>query len=158
MQPLYVAAPYRADTPEEVTENVRRACVLGHFAFLKGFAPIVMHPAIHAGVYGNDAIPAERAQGVAVDHVFLTMIHVANGRMWVILRDDGSHSEGVMAEVAFLTGEAPVVIPDEVGTCACTYAEASDPAYRCFSATWAEWCVLFTTEGHAWLTASDACA
>ena len=62
--PVYIAGPYTADTAEGRERNVARAAQLSRYAVQCVYAPIIPHPAILAGGYGDDAIEAEREAGL----------------------------------------------------------------------------------------------
>jgi len=96
VRPVYIAAPYTADTAEELAWNVARAALLGRVALSEGLCPIVVHPSIAAGVYGDDADPAERQAGINCSLQLLDLVKGAGGWLWVL----AGESSGVRAEVA----------------------------------------------------------
>jgi hypothetical protein len=64
-----------------------------------GYAPLVLHPAIHLGAYGRDEDPDDRKAGIEAACALADLVGChSDGRLWVILHDDGSMSEGVAAE------------------------------------------------------------
>lgn len=62
--PVYICAPYSAPAPEGRALNVDRARALAELAVRVGLAPICIHGDIAAGVFGDDADPAQRARGL----------------------------------------------------------------------------------------------
>ena len=94
----YLAAPYFDPDPGVRAWNVARACLLARAAVADGDAPIVVHPGI-SPIYGEEETPELRALGMRVDLELLTHVHRANGRLHVLLRDDGTMSSGVRTEV-----------------------------------------------------------
>jgi len=115
---VYVAGPYRADTEEEREQNVRLACRVAHAVVLAGGIPVVVHPAILHGVYGepSDSDPVERERGVANTLTLALYVRNAGGLCVAITRDDGSLSQGTRDEVAlFAPHNVFPVFPVEVG-------------------------------------------
>lgn len=98
MRLAYIAAPYFDLDPGIRAWNVARACFLARAAIAHGDAPIVVHPGI-SQIYGDEETPELRALGMRVDLDLLTHVHRANGGLHVLLRDDGTMSSGVQAEV-----------------------------------------------------------
>jgi len=96
---VYIAGPYGSPHEHERLANVGRACHLSLWASRAGYAPIVVHPAIHWGAYGSDDNPADRERGLATVTAILRAAAQAGGHLWVILRDDGSMSSGTEREV-----------------------------------------------------------
>ena len=99
-EPVYIAAPFAGPDEDAVAKNVHRAVGLARLATESGYAPLVIHPAIHAGCYGNDDSPEDRARGlrIAVELVGLVATN-PYGRLWVLARDDGSLSSGCAIEL-----------------------------------------------------------
>lgn len=99
---VYVAGPYRADTEAERLDNVRLACRVAHGVVRAGGIPVVVHPAIAQGVYGDpsDADPVERERGVANTLTLALYVRNAGGLCVAITRPDGSLSQGTRDEVA----------------------------------------------------------
>lgn len=91
---VYIAGPFGDPSPTVRAWHVARASLLGRLALECGHAPVVVHPSIAAGVYGDDADPAQRERGLRA------ALEVMRGcdEMWVLLRDDGTKSDGVRAE------------------------------------------------------------
>ena len=99
LSPVYIAAPYAATDPMVRAWNVSRACFLARVAASTyKLAPIVVHPGI-AQIYGEEETPLLREMGMRVDLSLLHHVHGANGCLWVLLRDDGTMSDGVKLEV-----------------------------------------------------------
>ena len=92
---VYVAAPLSAPTARERAHNVLRASALVSMLHREGRAPICVHRLVDAGDYGDDADPEARATGLE------TAVALAAGcdDLFVLLRDDGTMSDGVLAEV-----------------------------------------------------------
>ena len=99
LSPVYIAAPYASTDPAVRAWNVSRACLLARVAAGSyTLAPVVVHPGI-AQVYGEEETPLLREIGMRVDLSLLHHVYGANGRLWVLLRDDGTMSDGVKLEV-----------------------------------------------------------
>jgi len=93
--PVYIAAPFAGD----VDVNVQRACQLSMLAVKIGLAPIVVHPGIAAGAYGDDGSPSERERGLRAVCALVDLVAEHRyGELWVLLRDDGSMSPGTQRE------------------------------------------------------------
>jgi len=101
LPPVYIAGPFGDPDPIRVAFNVQRAMFLGRLAALEGKAPLVVHPMIHGGIYGDDNDPAARSHGTACSMALLrTIMLTSHGRLWVLHDDDGNLSPGTKAEVA----------------------------------------------------------
>lgn len=103
MIPIYVAGPFAAQEhplPVPVGLHVTRAAAVASWATRMGYAPLVVHPAIAAGAYGDDDDPDDRRMGLAatVELVRLVASHPA-GELWLITRDDGTLSSGTAGEL-----------------------------------------------------------
>ena len=92
---VYIAAPFGASSQTERVWNTQRAELLCLLAQRSGYAPICVHSGILRGAYGDDDNPADRAAGLETD---VRLLDVCD-EMWVLLRDDGSMSDGVAVEV-----------------------------------------------------------
>lgn len=93
----YIAAPYAAPTPDLVAWNVARAALLGRLAIAEGFAPVVVHHSIEA-LFGAET-PITRALGLDCDAAIVDMIaRRASSQLFVLLRDDGSATGGMIRE------------------------------------------------------------
>lgn len=95
MIPSYIAAPYAGSVPE----NLRRVTALAAVVLAEGRAPIVVHHAIAAGVWGSDDIPEERERGIAANLAVVRLVASGGGWLDVLTRDDGSLSAGTHLEV-----------------------------------------------------------
>ena len=102
--PVYIAAPFRAPSLEEIEVNCRRAAALGFYAAsVYGATPIVPHAMGFLGVHGpltaGDSNPEVRRR--ALDHAcaLVRLVGNAGGHLWVITNPDGSLSEGVAKEL-----------------------------------------------------------
>ena len=116
---IYVAGPYRHDTEAGRVEHVERACRLAHKIMAAGGVPVVVHPAILHGVYGepSDTDPVERERGVANTLTLALFVRNAGGRCVALTRDDGSLSQGTADEAAlFAAQDVLPVFPSEVET------------------------------------------
>ena len=96
---VYIVAPYGAPTYEERTRNVERACQLNLMACDAGYAPMLVHAALHGGAYGSDDDPAIRARGLEIDLAWVEAVWKLGGELWVLLRPDGTLSSGSAVEV-----------------------------------------------------------
>ncbi|HYD02576.1 MAG TPA: hypothetical protein VEB22_15220 [Phycisphaerales bacterium] len=111
MKPLvYVAAPLAGD----VERNVRRAAALARLVVEEHGNPICVHPAVAAGVYGDDHNAEHRRRGLSLDLELLVHVHNAGGQLVALLRDDGSASPGTAVEMEFwvhrLGGASPELV------------------------------------------------
>ena len=94
---VYIAGPYAAASDLLIEENVARAARLGRFAVAQGFAPIVPHLLGRGGIYGN---AFEHDDGTSRRNALECSVALAAGcdRFWLILRDDGTASDGCIRE------------------------------------------------------------
>jgi uncharacterized protein GlcG (DUF336 family) len=116
---IYVAGPYRHDTEAGRVQHVERACRLAHKIMAAGGVPVVVHPAILHGVYGepSDSDPVERERGVANTLTLALFVRNAGGRCVALTREDGSLSQGTADEAAlFAAHDVLPVFPSEVET------------------------------------------
>jgi hypothetical protein len=104
MKPAYIAAPYGALTRDEIEINILRALALGRIAADLGFAPVVPH-ATGAALFGseageNGAAPTDRARIRALEagRAQARAVALAGGVLFVLLKPDGSMSEGTAIE------------------------------------------------------------
>lgn len=74
---VYICSPYRADTPEQLAENLEDVKRYFRFALSQGYAPIATHFAVCSVL--NDDDPAEREQGISLDVRYLTFCN----ELWV---------------------------------------------------------------------------
>lgn len=95
---LYIAAPFGAETIAEIRDNVERVTELHRFALAQGWRPIAVHPTVFMGGFGEDTFLSDRERGLQVDCDLACMVARQGGTLWVILRDDGSMSEGTTRE------------------------------------------------------------
>jgi len=95
---VYVCAPYGATTHEERERNVARALGVAQVLAREGWCPVCLHPAIHAGVYGDDSDPAQREAGLRVAVRTVEEVVRGQGLVAVLLRDDGEMSPGTAME------------------------------------------------------------
>lgn len=73
----YICSPYRADTPEELEENLNNVRRYFRFALSQGYAPIATHFAVCSVLDDNN--PDEREQGISLDVRYLTFCN----ELWV---------------------------------------------------------------------------
>jgi len=103
---LYVAGPY-SDPSETIRAwHTDRAALLGKLALACGYAPIVVHTSIAAGVYGDDSDADQRAAGMASTLAICAAVVADVGPVWALLRDDRTMSDGTAAEWAMMRGPA----------------------------------------------------
>ena len=96
----YIAAPFGDPSPTIRARHVARARLLARLAFACGYAPVEPHSSIHAGVYGDDADPAQRAAGMdATQAVCRALLASPDAELWALLRDDWTMSDGTRGEV-----------------------------------------------------------
>ena len=107
-QTIYIAGPYGDTDPAVRAEHIRRVAVLSSHLVREGYAPVSVHAAIESGAFGNDFDPEERAMGLQA----ATAIACQCDRMFVILRDDETMSDGTKREVdAYLEHATGDVMP-----------------------------------------------
>lgn len=99
-QLVYIAGPYKGKDRAEESGNVLRAAALSRLAIREGLSPIVVHPGIYLGAYGDDADDEQRAQGLDVAAEIVRAVAESGGAIWVIQRDDKTLSEGTEVEVS----------------------------------------------------------
>lgn len=95
----YIAAPYAHPSPVGLARNVDRAILLGRLAISVGLCPIVPHALVPALVGSEVGRPEVRAVALDLGLDLLDGVIAANGRLYVLTRDDGTLSPGVEAEV-----------------------------------------------------------
>lgn len=128
MNSAFISGPIKAATPAELSENVRRAVHLARWSVERGYAPMCAHPGVAAGMYGREEVPAERERGLRICEALAADVARSGGAMFVILRDDGTASQGVAREVR-----------------AYFAATATDAAPRVVGCTWQGWLALGVT-------------
>jgi len=104
---VYVAGPFREKKHRSEREvNSRRAVAVANLAVQRGLSPIVIHPAILLGAYGEDDSPRDRANGLEIAcKIVRAVAGVPKSKLWVIKTDDGGLSEGTQVEVEAWKGE-----------------------------------------------------
>ena len=98
-QLVYIAGPYRASDRSEEARNVLKASALSRLAIRKGLSPIVVHPGIYLGAYGDDSDHRDRAAGLKVATRIVEAVAMSGGAIWVLLDENGGLSEGTGAEL-----------------------------------------------------------
>lgn len=107
---VYVAAPlapWKARPPGaseyltiEQFEHVKRANKIARAALEAGFAPILVHNDVRAGVFGSDDVDADRERGIACCVATVEAVARAGGELWLLLLPDGTASHGCHTERA----------------------------------------------------------
>ena len=101
MKVVYIAGPYRADSPHGIVQNIRRAEAVALKYWLKGCAVICPHK--------NTAL----FDGAAPDHVWLDGDLEILGRCDAIVMMDGwRKSKGAIAELAYAKRQGLEVVYD----------------------------------------------
>lgn len=95
----YVAAPFGAPTRELQAWNTWRAVALADLAGRRGFLPVVVHPLILEGLWGDDNDPDVRAAGLRATLAIASAVVEDGGVVWALTHDDGTLSPGVAGEV-----------------------------------------------------------
>jgi hypothetical protein len=121
--PLFISAPFAAPTTREVRLNIARATALGRLAIAHGYAPIVPHTAV-AMLLGCEDSKDARALSLDLCLAHLEAIRRDPlAKIYVLLRDNGTPSPGVLIEREAWEGRPSV------------------------TATWAGWRDLFEQQG-----------
>lgn len=108
---VYVAAPlapWKAQGPDaagyivaiEQFEHVKRANKIARAALEAGYAPILIHNDVHAGVFGSDDVAADRERGIRACVATVEAVARAGGELWLLLLPDGTASHGCHTERA----------------------------------------------------------
>jgi hypothetical protein len=116
---IYIAAPFRGNTPAQERINVLRAETLAAWAVVHGDTPLYTHSMPIFG--GDDRDPVVRGRAMKLSVEYLRIALSQGGRMWVVSHDDGSFSPGVATEVGMWRQLSSALTPD--------------PLIR----TWAQW-------------------
>lgn len=99
---VYIAGPYMNTTKEGIRMNVRRALALGNAAAQLGFIPIVPHAHGYLGIYGDpheEKGPETRETALRNGTYLARATKLADGMLWLLLRDDESISSGSQLEL-----------------------------------------------------------
>lgn len=99
MSLVYVAAPLGAPTAALRAWHRERANLLCALAFAMDRVPVCVHPYAETAM-GSDADPDARARGLAYALDAVEVVARAGGALWVLLRDDGTLSDGCAQESA----------------------------------------------------------
>ncbi len=131
--PVFIAAPFAADTSVGLRRNLGRAAALGRLAAAKGLLPFVPHFAV-GGLFRWEDNEADRAASLQLGLAWVAQLGGSRAQFWVLTRDDGSLSSGVKAELwrafeTFLHSKAEIEGHPSDGK---TY-------YAFERRTWAEW-------------------
>lgn len=95
---VYIAAPLGAPTPALRRWHRERANLLAALAFASNRTPVCVHTYAELAI-GDDTDPGAREWGLKRSMDALETVFRRDGRMWVLLRDDGTESAGTLAEV-----------------------------------------------------------
>ena len=96
----FIAAPYAARTQLGEADNIRRAEALGRLAVALGYVPVVVH-SNGERLYGPDTHPESRAVALSCSTALVRQLAtLPRSGMYVLLRDNGTMSNGVAAEVS----------------------------------------------------------
>jgi len=108
---LYVAATYGDPSPIIRRWHTERAALLGRLAQACGYAPIVVHTSIEAGVYGDDGDADQRAAGMASTLAICDAVaRSQSSAVWALLRDDDTASEGTTNEATIAVSARTLLI------------------------------------------------
>jgi len=98
MSVVYVAAPFAPNEGLSIEENVRRAVALAEMAVSEGYAPLLVHREVSAGLYGRDEVPEERERGLRATRAIAQMVGYAQGELWILQLPSGQISSGCGGE------------------------------------------------------------
>jgi hypothetical protein len=105
MSVVYIAAPYASNEGLSIEENVRRAVALAEMAVTEGYAPLLVHREVHAGLYGRDEVMEERERGLRATRALARMVGYAQGDLWILQLPSGQISSGCIGErTSFVSG------------------------------------------------------
>lgn len=106
-RPVYIAAPFAAGDGLTVSDNVRRAVLLGMRYKRRGYRVVCVHPDILAGRYGDDSDPAQREAGMVRTLALCEEVARSGGRLAVLQRPSGGLSSGTARELELFLSIAP---------------------------------------------------
>jgi hypothetical protein len=105
MSVVYIAAPYASNEGLSIEENVRRAVALAEMAVTEGYAPLLVHREVRAGLYGRDEVLEERERGLRATRALARMVGYAQGDLWILQLPSGQISSGCVGErTSFVSG------------------------------------------------------
>jgi hypothetical protein len=105
MSVVYIAAPFAPNEGLSIEENVRRAVALAELAVFEGYAPLLVHREVRAGLYGRDEVPKERERGLHATRALARMVGYAQGDLWILQLPSGQISSGCVGErTSFVSG------------------------------------------------------
>jgi hypothetical protein len=105
MSVVYIAAPYAANEGLSIEENVQRAVAMAEMASAEGYAPILVHREVRAGLYGRDEVAEERERGMIATRAIAQMVGYTQGELWLLQLPSGKISLGCANEhTSFLLG------------------------------------------------------
>jgi hypothetical protein len=94
---VYIAAPLGDPDPTIRAWHRERANLLSALAFTMGHIPVCVHTYAELAI-GSDTDPDARARGVGWSMQALVQVQDTGGLLWELLKDDGAHSVGALAE------------------------------------------------------------
>lgn len=99
---VYICAPFASDSLAGIRANVARAVILADFARRFGYDPVVPHVAGLAEVGASGGVETPEVRAAAMERCLREVQEVAEagGVMWVLLRADGTPSDGCAVEMA----------------------------------------------------------
>lgn len=98
---IYIAAPFRGASKEEVAFNVARAAALGRVAALQGHLPFVPHLCIGGLFEYDDATYREESLKLGIAWLDKLLCSGARAQFWLLEKDDGTRSQGCMEELDY---------------------------------------------------------
>ena len=105
MSVVYIAAPFAPNEGLSIEENVRRAVALAEMAVTEGYAPLLVHREVRAGLYGRDEVLEERERGLRATRALARMVGYAQGDLWILQLPSGQISSGCIGErTSFVSG------------------------------------------------------
>ena len=105
MSVVYIAAPFVPNEGLSIEENVRRAVALAEMAVTEGYAPLLVHREVRAGLYGRDEVMEERERGLRATRALARMVGYAQGDLWILQLPSGQISSGCVGErTSFVSG------------------------------------------------------
>ena len=104
---IYIAAPFRGASKEEVAFNVARAAALGRVAALQGHLPFVPHLCIGGLFEYDDATYREESLKLGIAWLDKLLCSGARAQFWLLEKDEGGRSAGCSEELSYCVKAAP---------------------------------------------------